>query len=545
MSTATDSSGGELDLNTIKEVMAQYAPSTGQDRYARFIEDILKLERTHVQDAILAALHEHEQTVVAAANGVGKSYIAAAAAVAALHCNADTIVNVTAGTSGTLKTNIWKPARSLYRNSPLPEMFGGRTMDGDREIRTGLDDEWFFECVSPRYPDDLEGPHNDHVIYIVEEADKPGVTAEHIDSVRSTATDEKDRILVIANPPEDQGNVVHQLIRNDQWHHLQAPTWECHNVRIDRGLEADDAEEIGGLATTYKLKQDWREYHDEEWPGLEQAIRWSDPWLGADLDERSAVLPENLSDVPNDEFRDDLHSLWYRRRCGIVPPGGASILRPIEPGAVRAAYDRQPSGLRQTPEAVGIDVARTTDNTVMIGVHDSELRVHYAEQGDNHEEQKPEVVDGTASTPGLSEWPSPDVAVDKGYAPGFHDYVNDRCPNVHGFQNGTKPVAMTRWKDKWAEALHHLGEFLEEGGSIANSELRKEALAAARTIQYSERTLDSRGKNGAEVYQATSKDAIKDELGHSPDYLDAALMAVWIDRVDPEDEDKAPPTWGF
>ncbi|WP_436933682.1 hypothetical protein [Halovenus marina] len=537
MSTTT-SSQADLDVDTIRKVMAQYAPSTGPDRYARFIADLLDLQRTYAQDQILAALHEHDQVVVAAANGLGKSYIAAAGGVAALHCNPDTIVNVTAGTSGTLKTNIWKPARSLYRDSPLPAMFGGRTMDGDREIRTGLDDEWFFECVSPRYPDDLEGPHNDHVIYIVEEADKPGVSAEHIDSVRSTATDEDDRVLVIANPPEEQGNVVHQLIESDQWHHLQFPTWDSHNVRIDRGLEDDDAEEIGGLATTYKLKQDWREYHDEDWPGLEQAIRWSDPWYG--VDESSAIVPE---DPPNDEFRDDLHSLWYRRRAGIIPPGSASILRPLAPAAVRAAYDRQPGRVRETPQAVGIDVARTTDTTVMIGVHDMELRVHYAEQGDNHEHQKPEVVDGTDSTPGLSEWPSPDVAVDKGYAPGFHDYVNDRCPNVHSFQNGTKPVAMTRWKDKWAEALHHLGEFLDEGGSIASTQLRKEALAAARVIQYSERTLDSRGQNGAEVYQATSKDAIKEELGHSPDYLDAALMAIWIDQVDPEQDEKPSPTW--
>ena len=540
MSTTVESDVDPTDVETIQQVMAQYAPSTGSDRYARFIEDLLDLQRTFVQDQILAALHEHEQVVVAAANGVGKSYIAAAGGVATLHCNPDTIVNVTAGTSGTLKTNIWKPARSLYRGSPLPAMFGGRTMDGDREIRTGLDDEWFFECVSPRYPDDLQGPHNDTVIYIVEEADKPGVTADHIEAVRSTATDADDRVLVIANPPDDSGNIVHRLIENDEWHHLQFPTWECHNVRLDRGLETGD--EIGGLATTHKLRKDWREYHDEDWPGLEQAIAWSDPWLGAEPEARSAVLPDDRSELPNDEFREDLHSLWYRRRCGIVPPGGASVLRPVEPGDVRAAYDRQPGAVRETPQAVGIDVARTTDKTVMIGLHDLELRVHYAEQGDNHEQQKPEVVDGTASTPGLASWPSPEVAVDKGYAPGFHDYVNDRVPNVTGFQNGTKPVAMTRWKDKWAEALHHLGEFLEQGGSIASQQLRKEVLAAARVIQYEERTLDSRGTNGAEVYQATSKDAIKDELGHSPDYLDAALMALWVDRVD-FSEEKPSPTW--
>lgn len=518
----------------------QYRPGTGSDRYARFVRDWLGVKRTYVQDRILAALDQHKQVHVDAANGVGKSFIAAAGGLAALFCNPDTIVNVTAGNSRTLKTNIWKPARSLFRNSPLP----GRPLDGSREIQSGFDEKWFFECVSPRYPGDLEGPHNEHVIYIIEEANKPGVTAEHIEAVRSTATDDNDRVLVISNPPRDESNVVADLLRSDQWYSLQFPSWESHNVRVDRGLE--DCK-IAGLADTSKLIDDWDEHHDAPWPGLNRAIEISSPYLTPDgeptVSRRAAATDPDGDPVENPEFRTDLSSVWYRRRAGTMPPTDAAVHRPVQVGAVRSAYDRSPAITRKTPSSVGIDVARSSDRTVMTGVHGMDIRVHYDETGTDHEEQKREVLNGTDSSPALAEWPNPEVAVDKGYAPGFYDFLNDRVPHVTDFQNGTLPADETRFKDMWSEALFHFGQFVDEGGSINHSKLREQAVVAAREIEFRERTLQSRGANGAEVLEASSKDVVRDALDEgSPDYLDSALMAVWRERVDP-DEEKPSPTW--
>lgn len=507
---------------------ANYAPGTGKDRYCRFVEDWVNLQRTAVQDTILEALEEHEQVIAVGGNGLGKSYIAAAGGIAGLFCNKDTVVPITAGTGGTLEDNIWKPIKSLHRRSQLP----GRTLGNTRELRTEIDEEWYLKCVSPRYPGDLEGDHNANVIYIVEEAEKPGVTSEHIDSARSTTTDDNDRMLVIANPPTDEGNVVHELIQSEEWHTLQFSSWESHNVQVELGNV--DGEKIGGLCEISKIRKDWNEYHNEEWPGLEQAIKWSDPWYGTE--EKGVIPPKN---PPNEEFRDDLHTKWYKRRAGIMPPESAETWRPFTVSEVRAAYQRTPGRVRETPETVGIDVARSGDKTVMAGVHFDDLQIHYDDVGDNHEKQKPEV----ASI--IKEWPSPGIAVDFGYAPGFHDYIDARFPNVEKFMNGTKPGEMTRFKDKWSEALFHFGEFLRQGGSISNSDLRDEALAAARTIEFSERTLDSRGENGAEVVVADSKDEIKDHLGHSPDYLDAALMTIW--ERDAESDNSGPSgtgVWG-
>lgn len=501
---SASASNGDLPTSAtefVAEVFPRYAKSTGNDRYSRFIAEVLQLQRTHVQDQILQSLHEHKQTVVVAANGVGKSYIAAAGGLAALYCNPDTIVNVTAGNQSTLKTNIWKPARSLFRDSPLHTILPGRTLDGTREIQTGLDDEWFFECVSPRYPDDLEGPHNDHVIYIVEEADKPGVTAEHIESVRSTATDDNDRALVIANPPRDGSNVVAQLMESEEWHTLQFPSWESHNVRVDRGLE--DGPKIPGLADTSKLEDDWREYHTDPWPGLDQAIAWTDP--------------------ASEEFRDDLDSRWYRRRGGVMPPADAETWRPFSVADVRAAWSRSVDLERETPRAVGIDVARSGDQTVAYGLHNDTLRNYYAEQGTNHVDQRYAISDL------LNQWPEPDVAIDAiGEGSSLADELDARHPNITRFANDSVAAEETTYRNKWTEGLHLIGQWLRDGGVIEDRTLREELLAAARTIEFSERHLASRGRDGANVIEATSKSDIKDRLGRSPDHLDAALMAVWI-----------------
>lgn len=536
------------------EVFPRYAKSTGPDRYARFVNEILGLQRTYVQDKILAALHEHKQVIVDAANGVGKSYIAASGGVAALYCNPDCIVNVTAGNSGTLKTNIWKPARSLYRDSILPDVFGGRTLDGSREIRSGLDDEWFFECVSPRYPGDLEGPHNDHVIYIVEEANKPGVTGEHIEAVRSTATDDNDRALVISNPPQDEANIVYELMESDEWHTLRFSSWDSHNVRVDRGLE--DAEKIAGLADTSKLVDDWNEYHNEPWPGLERVIEISSPYLQEDgtpvVDPQRAAIAPSGDPVENSEFREDLDERWYRRRAGVIPPESASVYRPYQAEEAKAAYvDERATNYFAAagstyPVGTGIDVAGPgSDRTIMATLYrNGDVAIRYTAASTDYPEQEQELMHDSR----LGGDRTHPVAVDaNGEGSGLAGYLADRLPDLYRFGSDKNPLVpkdgnersydgdfgKLNYKNQRTEALAALGKAMPEL-TYVDSDLREELVIAARSIEFQTTTVKSRGKNGAEVAVANSKEAIKDRLGHSPDYLDAVMMAVWARDCTPQ-----------
>jgi len=520
----SSTSDGLSDIETIREVMSRYHPSTGPDRYARFSEEMLGITRTWVLTKLSKALDQHQQVVAMGGNGVGKSFDAAALGAAALYCNPDTTVPITAGNGDTVKNSIWKPIKNIHRGSDLP----GRTLDNSRELRTEFDAKWYLQCLSPRHPEDLEGDHNETLIYVIEEAEKPGVTADHIDSARSTLTSENDRILVLANPPTDEENVVSTLLASDEWHNLIFPSWTSHNVRIDRGIQA--GEKIKGLSTVWKIKKDWKDYHDEPWPGLERAIEISTPYV--DEDGNPTVYERERAD-DNPEFREDLHDRWYKRRAGIVPPDGSSTWRPWSVADVEAAYNRRVNEekIPEKPSHTGIDVARGGgDMTLHTGLHSQRARVHYAESGTNHHEQRLELQDQ------LQSWEPapPEVNVDAvGEGSALADELDARVPNVHRFSNGAVATDEDNYRYCWAEGLQLIGEWLRNGGSFDNRWLYKELKVGARVLEFSERTLKSRG---GKVIEATPKETLKEELDRSPDYLDSLLMAIHARDAEASDD---------
>jgi hypothetical protein len=139
------------------------------------------------------------------------------------------------------------------------------------------------------------------------------------------------------------------------------------------------------------------------------------------------------------------------------------------------------------------------------------------------------------------------VAIDAvGEGSGLADYLDDRLSKLHRFGSDYKPLTdgteddnpygAVNYAGMRAEGLAALGSALEDGARYVDGDLREELVAGARTIEFSTKTLSSRGENGAEVVTVNSKDVLKERLERSPDLLDAALMAVWgRDCTPPED----------
>lgn len=469
------------------ESVADPSRYQGPERYVRVAEDFLDVELTAVQRRILRAVGEHKRVYVQSGNGVGKSFAAAVLNLAFLIRHPDSTNMATSGTYSVLSDVLWKPMRALFNRSGLP----GRALESPPRIE--LDDEWYFKCVAPRHPGNLEGRHAGTMLVTIEEVDKPDISREHFDSAESMLTSAEDRILAISNPPEDEANVAHSLKESDRWHTIQFSSFDSRNVLVDVG--ETDADRVSGLVDLETVREDWETWNSELWPGLETA--------------RAAH-----------RRRDDLDSRWYRRRAGAMPPAGASAHRPFHVADVQAAWDRDAETAPETPDGVGIDVARSGDRTVLAAVHGDVLRIHYNEQGTNHTAQEPQLRRS------LDEWPAVEIAVDAvGEGSGLGDRLQQAYPNVTRFKAGA--AAGDEYKDRWAEGLAALGGFFDEGGVIRHRDLREELQIAARTVEYEERYLASRGSDGAQVLEATSKSAITDTLGHSPDLLDAALMAAW------------------
>ncbi|UBF23358.1 terminase large subunit [Haloarcula tailed virus 3] len=529
---------------TLADVLGQYAPGTGKDRYVRFIDEVLDYPVTDTLEAMAKSLEQNEQTLAVGANGPGKSYAAALLAVTVLYTNADVVVPVTAGNGDTLKNSIWKPIKSIWRNTGLP----GDYKDNDRSLHTQFDDEWFLECHSPKYADDLEGDHNDNVVYLIEEADKPGVTAEHIDSARSTLGDD-DHILVIANPPTDETNVVADLMNNPEWHRLQFPTWESRNARVDRGI--CDKDKIGGIAGLSKMQSDWAEYHDSSWPGIERVIEVSSPYLTPSGEPttreweaaretkpnavvgREGLYDANIRAKENPEFRSDLHIKWYKRRAGVMPPDSAEKWRPWSIADVEAGYNRDVGYVRETPECLGVDVADKVDTTKAIGLHDQKAIVEYKSQDPLPEQQR-------ELTAKIREWPEMDGHVDAiGKGAQLAQTLQERFQGFSEF--AANEVAVDeQYRYKWCHGLQLIGEWLRSGGSFEDKRLYEQLKIGARVLEFERRHLSSRGK----VIEATPKDKLKKELGYSPDELDALLMCIMARETDATDG-KAAPTFGW
>jgi len=474
----------------------RYQSGTGQ--FINWITDKLPVRLSEAQQRLLRSVANNRRTLVIGANGPGKSYASACLALAFLHTRRPSTVLATSGTYGKLKRTLCRPVQSLQEHDSLAHPLPGTYKHSPPRIDTD-DPKWYLEASRPKDAGELEGTHNDHLLAITEEADKESVDEAVIESLDSCLTDKNDRHLVIANPPEDEGNVVYDLMESPKWNVVHFATWDSRNVRVDLGEHPGP--KIPGLLGLTEVIEKWEEWNGEDWPGFEQARAWSDP--------------------NSEDFREDLDMRWYRRRAGIMPPRDSDQWRPFTVSDVEAAYNRATNG--GDCDTFAVDVARSGDNTVGSGKHNDEMRIHYARQGTNHVTQKEELTDV------LFDLASPRIAVDAvGEGSGLADELSETFADVTRFSNGMKARQESEYYDAWAEALALFGDFLDAGGSFSDKQLFEELKVTARTVEFSTRALTSRG---GDVIEATSKSDVKERLGRSPDYMDSALMANWLDMV--------------
>jgi hypothetical protein len=504
MSTATD----DFDYQDLAHHYAERARRQDPTWLEDAIEDYLGVTVTDAQREICRALVRNEKLLVQTANGLGKSYILACATCVWLVAYHGAAVLATSGTYPKLKRTFCKPLEQLHDNA-----LGGRGLPGTYKKsppRIEIDGlpEQYFEAASPTDAGELEGVHNGYVLGIIEEADKDDVTEATFEAMESLVSDQRDRLVAIANPPDDETNSLQRLYDDPTWTVIRQSSFESHNVQ--HGYSEGDDGLIDGLATTWKIKQDWESYVGEPWPGLEQARAWS-------------VDPDAAS------FRDDLDARWYRRRAGVMPPSDAATHRPLEPELIDAAYEPDARPPRANPTSLGVDVARAGgDDTVAAAVRPGHLSVEYEASGTDHVEQE------SALAERIRGWTSPRVAVDAvGEGSGLADGLADRFGQVHRFKNQAAAAEGTTYDDCWAESLAAFAAWLRDGGTISNPDIYEQAKVAARVVSWEERHLASRGPDGADVLTASGRKAdVRERLGRSPDHFDAALMAVWRERVD-------------
>lgn len=481
----------------------------------------------------LVADPDVNRIVVESGNALGKTIAATMAGGwhFCLHWNSLTML--TSGNYDILRDTSWRFMKTLHKAVQRNAAWPGKRTERPPQIEVPDHEQWFLRYLSPRYARNLEGRHARRALVVIEEADKPDITHEHIDSAESTASDAGDTVLVLANPPEDKSNCVYDLLESDAWTNLNWDWTESRNVKLDLGdLDSAEHDRIPGIVDLDRVKEDWENWNRRPWPGAEEAMV-AHPDLGGDKYQ-------------------NLDPRWYRRRMGRMAPTGSSTLRPFYERDVQRAVDRwepwmaeEQTRLADDPGAlvaddygpddadvtehlragVGADMARDgKDRMVVVDRRvDGILNVFANLQPGDHNVSDT-VLDVAANAGAIDGWFWIDAL---GEGSGSADRAARKFGPCARFQASDKAHEETEYYDRRTEAMVHLGNMLKNDELVVppNGDLERELRQAARTLR-----LEKRSRGSDTVLNLKGKDDLKSSgrLGRSPDILDATALACYV-----------------
>ncbi len=501
-----------------------------QDRPVEFYRD-MGFDLADTQIEILEACRDHHRVHVWSGNGTGKTAGVMMAQYHYVMTQWNAIGLTTSGSYDVMRDTSWPFLQTIHQRAKANFPIHAEAKQSPPRIEFPPEKfpEWWIKFRSPKNPKNLEGRHGRAAFVVVDEIDKPDVTAEHLDAATSTASSKSDVCVTICNPPDDRGDVAYQLWDSDRWHTIEFDSFDAHNAKRQLGElpEGDDRGYIPGLVELDLIIEDYEAWNGRDWPGVDEV--------------RQAVTIEDGKRVARGDWR-SLDPRWYQKRLGVMPPSGSGTLRPWYERHVDAAIDRWndvtadgelPSRARGNYVAqMGADMARDGgDRTVVVLRWDNgflevlkEVRVrdlvHAKEVLLEADDQVQRTPTGLFLIDAIGEGSGPADEVRQ---------ERDRVRRFKASENESRdddPTEDVRYRNRGTEAAVDLGNALKNGELMVrpNSTLEKELREAARVYRLKKKTW-----KGQEVYELKGKEDLKtgSRLGRSPDVADAAMLSAY------------------
>jgi len=499
-----------------------------RDRPIQFYQD-LGFDLADTQKEILRACQDHHRVLVWSGNGTGKTAGVMLAQYHYVMTRLNSVGLTTSGNYPTLKDTSWPFLQTIHQRAKEQYPIQAEAKQNAPRIEFPDDEfpEWWIKFRSPRDPRNLEGRHGRAAFVVIDEADKPDVGAGHFDAATSTASSTDDVCVAICNPPQDRGDVAFQKWDDPRWHVIEFDSFDSHNVKRDLGELPNDGDHdgIAGLVELDLIKEDYESWNGRPWPGVD--------------DVRQAVTVEDGKRVARDDWR-TLDPRWYRKRLGVMPPTGRGTLRPwyerhvdqaVEMYRVVTDDGATPSAAKGTVvQQMGGDVARDGgDRTVIVARWDTGLLdVVMKDRVNDHPENEDLFLATDDRLPRRGLFLIDAIGEGSGVADNVRQ-ARDRVRRFKGSEVDSRdddPREDVRYRNKRTEAAVDLGNALKDGRLLVppNSSLERELRVAARVYR-----LDERSFRGQDVLVLKGKDDVKkpNNLGHSPDVADGAMMACY------------------
>jgi len=174
------------------------------DKPVEFVEDIIGVEPTDQQKGVLISVRDHPATSVKAGHGVGKTGVEAWVVKWFMFTRPNCRIPCTAPTYHQLNDILWPEIKKWYNKSELKiyELFVW-TKERFAFNDSDLKDTWFATPRSSNKPDNLQGFHEDEVLFIVDEAS--GVDEDVMEVIEGALTNDGARLLMCGNPTQVSG----------------------------------------------------------------------------------------------------------------------------------------------------------------------------------------------------------------------------------------------------------------------------------------------------------------------------------------------------
>ncbi len=222
-----------------------------------FVLEVLGVQPWERQQEILLALREHRRVTVRSAHGVGKSWVAACAALWFLYTRDPVVVLTTAPTHRQVKEILWREIRRRHAAARLP--LPGRVLETGLKLSASR----FALGLSTDESDRFQGFHAPHLLVVVDEAS--GVPEEIFDAIDGVLTSGDCRLLLIGNPVQAAGR-FYESHTKPGWRKvvisaLDSPNVQGRDLDDPVALESADADHPGLVTARWvaERRQQWGE----------------------------------------------------------------------------------------------------------------------------------------------------------------------------------------------------------------------------------------------------------------------------------------------
>jgi len=449
------------------------------------------------QSRVAARFPSTRRLAVSAANGIGKTHLAADLAATFLADLPAAEVLITAPTQHQVQDLLWpqlcRRLRILNWLDPEdPDPVRPRWRGGDGDAILG---------IATNTPQRLQGIHAPHLLAIIDEAS--GMPAKLIAALVGITTGTTNYMLAIGNPNECAG-AFWDLCRNPAWSHEEISALTHPNI-LTRSEQIPGATSWPALCTAVR---DWCRETQEAGPDTFE-LEISDADLSTEEQRRgSDPLDQTRSPrlfLPNDEFR--------VRFLGRFPAQPTDRLFP--PDLIAAATDRQACAVGRRIAA--LDIARMGGDATIYGTRtgDTVTRLHEVPAGPLPEQAR------YVLRLLLEDLPEELIGDAAGIGAGLLDDLEELLPPcpIRRFLGNADPVSpqlAARYRNNRALAYSNLhAALVAHKPSFPDDPLLRGDLEAITYRHTPDRQL-----------QILDKRQIAEQLGRSPDRADMVSM-LW------------------